>query len=124
MTMLDTATADFGAILGLEPGDLSDRDHLAVDIDGIGQLHVERQQESLLVYLSRPIAVGADRLELYKLAMRLVHFENNLMSRAQCALHADKIIFLSRVDAYEISTQSLEATLELLIDLQDKIEAL
>ena len=123
MTMLDTAIADFGAILGFDPSDLANRDHVAMDIEGIGELHVERHDETLLVYLSRPIEVGADRLELYKSALRSVHFENGRATRVQCALHDNRIIFLSRSHADEVSVQALEGSLELLIELQEKAGA-
>lgn len=123
MSVLDTAIADFGSILGFEPRDLADRDHVAIAIEGIGELHVERREENLLVYLSREIHVGTDRLELYYSALRAVHFENALPVRVQCALYKDNLVFLARYDADEVSIPSLEASLDLLVDLHDSVAA-
>ncbi len=120
MSMLDTAIADFGSVLGFNPGDLENRDHVAIDMDGSGQLHVERRDEHLLVYLAREIDVGVDRLTLYRTALRSVHFENGLPARVQCALHGDSLVFLVRYDADEVSAQSLEATVDILTELHDR----
>ena len=119
--MLDTAIAEYGTILGFDPGDFVDRDHVAVAIDGIGELHLERHEEALLVYLSRPIEVGSDRLDLYKRALRAVHFEKGLPARTQCALHHNNLVFLARYEEDEVSLPTLEQSLDLLIELHQGV---
>ena len=123
MSMLDAAMADFGTLLGFDPADLTDRAHVAVAIDGIGELHVERRDEMLLVYLARDIEVGRDRLELYRSALREVHFENGLPARVQCALHHDSLIFLALYEADEVGLQALEQSLDLLIELHESVRS-
>ncbi len=121
MSALDTAIGDFGTLLGFDPGDLADREHVAFDIDGLGELHVEKRDETLVIYLARPISVGVDRLQLYRKALRAVHFENRLPARVQCAHHRDNLIFVARHDAHEVTLPTLERTFELLIELHDGV---
>ena len=123
MSALDTAIGDLGTILGFDPAALANRDHVAVSIEGAGTLHAERQDETLLLYLSRPIPVGADRPALYRDALRAVHFEHRLPARVQCALHDNALIFLARFDAHELDMPAIEQGLDLLIDLHDGVAA-
>ena len=119
--MLDSAIADCGTILGFDPSDFADRNHVAVAIEGIGELHLERQDEALLIYLSRAIEVGIDRLSLYRSALRAVHFENGLPARVQCALYHDNLIFLARYEPDEVDLPVLEQSFDLLIELHQRV---
>ncbi len=121
MSMLDAAMDDFGTLLGLDAAVFSGREHLAVEIEGAGELHVERRDEALLVYLSRPLEVGVDKLQVYKSALRRVHFENGLDVRVQCGLHGEHLVFLARYDGDELTMQALEHAIEVLINLHDSV---
>lgn len=117
--MLDSALPSLGALLGLDPGPLAGRTHMAVDIDQIGQIHAERQGDRVLLYLSRPIEAGADRLALYRDALRAVHPDNALPRQVLCGLSGEALVFVAQHGAGETDSPDLEASLDLLIALHD-----
>ena len=121
MSMLDTAMSEFGVVVGFEPGDLADRDHVALEIDGIGELHVEKTKEYLIVYLSRPLDVGVEKLKVYRQALRAVHFENSPPASLQVALAGNNLIFLARYAGDECDRQTLEASIEILAEMHDSV---
>jgi type III secretion system chaperone SycN len=123
MSQADAAIVELSAVLGLDLTDLADRPHIAVSISGLGELHVERPGEEVLLYLSRPIDVGADRLGVYKQALRAVHFENRLPVPVQCGLHDGALVLVARHAAGEVDRPALEASLELLATLHEKAAA-
>lgn len=119
MSGFEAAIADFSTLLNLDPQALAGRDHVAVDIDGVGECHIEALAEEVLLYLSRPIPVGTDRLALYSAALRSVHFENGLPAQVQCGLSGDQLIFLGREPYEDVSVEALEKLLDTLVGLHE-----
>ena len=123
MTMIGATIADFGAAMGLDLDEFPEGGHLALAIEEIGQVHFEHQNEQLLIYVSRPIDVALDRFEVYKSALRSVHFENRLPARVQCALHGEDLVLLAQYEQDEVDQPALERALDALADLHDTVRA-
>ncbi|MEM9045797.1 MAG: hypothetical protein AAGC81_13995 [Pseudomonadota bacterium] len=121
MSMLDTAMSEFGVVVGFQPDDFAGRDHVAFEIEGIGELHVEKTDEYLIVCLSRPLEVGVDKLSIYRQALRSVHFENSPPASIQVALSGESLIFLARYAGEDCDRQTLEASIEILAEMHDNI---
>ncbi|MEM6546613.1 MAG: CesT family type III secretion system chaperone [Pseudomonadota bacterium] len=119
MTLLDSALPSLAELLGLDPGPLAGQSHMAVEIDRVGQIHAEHHGERVLLYLSRPIEAGADRLSLYRDALRAVHPDNALPRQVQCALSGETLVLVAQHGTGETDSQDLEASLDLLIALHD-----
>lgn len=123
MTLLDDAAPALGELLGLEAEALSGRAHVAVAIEGAGDLHLERHGEQLVLSLSRPLAPGADRLTTYRAALRAVHPDALLPRPVQCGLAGEALVFLTKHNPEDSEPTALEATLELLIQLHDAAQS-
>ena len=123
MSMLDNAMSEFGVVVGFEPGDLAGRDHVAMEIEGMGQLHVEKTGDYLVVYLIRPLDVGVEKLRVYRQALRAVHFENSPPAALQVALADDNLIFLARYAGDECDRQTLEASINILADMHRSVSS-
>lgn len=121
MSIISAALEDLGTRIGIGPGGIAADGHVALKIGDLDEVHLEQQEETLLVYVARTIDVGRDRLELYSAALRAVHFDNRIPVRVQCALHEDKLIFLAQYDDDEVDVPGLERALELLSELHDKV---
>lgn len=119
MSMLDSAMSEFGVVVGFGPDDLAGRDHAAFEIDGIGEVHVERTDEYFIIYLSRPLAVGAEKMKVYRQALRAVHFENSPPASVQCAVYGENLVFLARYNGDQCDRQTLESSIDILSELHD-----
>jgi len=120
MSALGEIVTELCAGFGLRAHDLPGGRHTALSITDLGELHLEEEDEELLVYLARDIEVGADRLALLRAALAAVHFHNALPFAVQAALHRDALVYLTRFRAHQVTLQELEHALEVLSGLQDK----
>lgn len=124
MSLVDSAFEDIGTVMGFESGEFDGLSHVALEIEGVGELHAEHQAEAVIIYLLRVIEVGTDKLDYYKYALRLIHIENGLPYRFQCGLYSERLVFLVRLDNDELGRQSIEQVIELLIGLHEKMASL
>ena len=123
MTMIGAAVTDFGDEIGLPLEDLPEGAHIALSIEGTGQVHFEHRNEQLVIYTARGLDVALDRYEVYKTALRAIHFERRLPVRVQCALHDDALVFATRFDEDEVDPQAIELAIVTLADLQQQVRA-
>jgi type III secretion system chaperone SycN len=119
--MISTALDELGARIGLDPSVFAGNGHIALKFGELEEVHFEPREETLVMYVSRAIDVGRDRLELFSAALRAVHYDNRLPARVQCALHEDKLVFLAQYDSDEVDLPELEKALELLSELHSKV---
>lgn len=120
MSAMSDTVKELCTSFGLPSHDLPRGSHVALSIGAMGEVHFEEQEEELLVYLTRPIDVGDDRLSILRGALHAVHFHNVLPVPVQAALHGNELVFVARLQNHEIDLPALERTLELLSGLQEK----
>ncbi|MEM8622196.1 MAG: hypothetical protein AAGG47_01605 [Pseudomonadota bacterium] len=122
MSIVSQHIIDFSATMGMAL-DLAEPAHLAVEIDEVGTLHLEEQGESLVLYLSREIALTDDRPAVLRRALESVHYNNGLAEQVAVGLAGDRLVFLTRFHQHAIDRPRLEAAVGLLTSLQDEVRA-
>ena len=120
MAMLDAALDDFAREIGLDAAPLTEDGRMALAIDGLGEAHFEKRDDRLVVYLARAIAVGADRLEIFRRALRACHFERTPEPPVACGLHGDRLLVLATLEEGAADGRAVSAALEVLAALQDE----
>ncbi|MEM9840701.1 MAG: hypothetical protein AAF830_16325 [Pseudomonadota bacterium] len=120
MSAMTAALDAVAACFQLSPPRTRDSDHLALSIDGVGRLHLERNGENVLLYLAKDIDVGADRAAVQTRALDAVHFHRRHSRDVQVASRGDALVFITRLESSEIDLHAMEATIDLLSRLHEE----
>ena len=123
MSAIADSMGELIASMGLDPGRVRLDGHLALSVEGLGDLHFEEAEDELLMYLAREIQVDEDALDVQRKAMSLVHFHNVLPFPVQVARLEESLVMLTRIQAHDIDLPRLQRAVDLLGELQDKARA-
>lgn len=118
--MIAEAVSALCASFGLDADRLPKKDHVALDIEDFGQLHIENRGEELLLYLRRPIDVGADKHSIYSHALEIIHHDRLPPFPVQVAAKDGALVFLARFDEQAVDVSALEQAVETLGELHDR----
>ena len=126
MNWIDETLKRFGADIGINELGLSEmpdgRFGLVLDIDdGARSICFEKQDDDLLVYLTRELS-HMDDIDLTD-ALSVGHFRNNRTAGVQAALRGEKtLVFLTRIPSVQVSQTNLEQSLEILQSAHDALD--
>ncbi|MEM9761325.1 MAG: hypothetical protein AAF968_02230 [Pseudomonadota bacterium] len=123
MSAIGDAVSALCASMGLQPGGLPTEGHVAIEVEDLGELHLETTAEALLVYLRRRIDVGDDRRALQLAALDAVHWRHAEPFPVQAAATDDGLVFLCRFDGDRVDLPALESAVALLGRMQDAARA-
>lgn len=123
MSAITDAVAELCGSFGMNPARIDMEGHLALSIQGVGEVHFEDGGEELMVCLARNVEVDEDRLDVQRNALEAVHLHHVLPMPVQAAMHGDRLVFLARIDAHELNLPVLQRAIEVLGGLQDRARA-
>lgn len=118
MTWVDDTLRTFGQSMNLDPLNFNERGVICLDIEHTGRLYLEREEEHILIYLTRNVPPYAHGV--YAKALSLCHFKESLPYDVHAGKREDHLVFLIRMPATAFSPPNLERALALLKDLHDK----
>lgn len=124
--MLQEAIASFGRRMGMPDLRLPDPDParpgaprlLALDVDGVGRLHLEAGDGELLVYLARPFP--AHDADLPRRMLALSHYRHARPMPLQGGAHAGQAILLTRLPERQVTAAALETAADALSRIMDE----
>lgn len=122
MSIVSEHIVDFSATMGMMLN-LDEPAQLVVEIDEVGTLYLEERGESLLLYLSREIALTDDRPKVLRRALESIHYSNGLAESVAAGLAKDRLVFVTRFDQHAVDRPRIEAAVALLTSLHDEARA-
>lgn len=119
--MLQQEISAFGRRMGMPGLALSAGGLLALDVAGMGRLHIETGTDELLVYLSR--AIPSHDSEAPRRLLELSHYRHAHAMPLQGGVHAGHAILLTRLALRAVSAAALENAALFLARLMDDAAA-
>jgi type III secretion system chaperone SycN len=113
----ETAVQDLCAAIGVAPRPLP----LVLRFERSGEVHIERGEDSLVIYLARH--VPAYRSGVAAAALRAVHPDRGLPFRVKAAFRGEEtLVLLVRIAEAQADLPVLDAVVKLLTRLADEAE--
>ncbi|MBZ2170586.1 type III secretion chaperone SycN [Nitratidesulfovibrio sp. SRB-5] len=124
--MLQEAIASFGQRMGMSGLQLPGADParpdaprlIALDVDGMGRLHLEATDGELLIYLSRPFP--AHDADMPRRMLALCHYRHARPLPLQAGVHAGQAILLTRLPERLATAAAMETATDLLARIMDE----
>ncbi len=116
--MLERELSEFGRRMGLQELAFGQNGLVALDVERLGRLHLEKNERAgrteLLVYLARPCPAH-DR-QAPERALALCHYRHPRPFPLSAGVHGDQAIVLTRLPEREATAANLEKAVLLLAD--------
>ena len=118
--MIDHELAEFGRRMGMHGLTFPSSGIIALDVDGLGRLHLERRddEDELLVYVTHSLPVH-DR-EAPRRVLELCDYRKGLPVVLTGGVYNDQIMLLIRLPQRELTAGLLEAHIRILGELVRK----
>lgn len=115
--MLDHEIAEFGRRMGMPGLAFPPSGVVALDVEGLGRLHIERRNDAgeVLVYVTRPLP-AYDR-DAPRRVLALCDYRLGLPVVLTGGVHNDTLMLLVRMPEREFTAGALEAHVRVLGDL-------
>lgn len=114
----DAAVRDLCAAVGVRASPLP----LVLRFERSGNLHIERRNNDIIVYLAR--SAPAYRTGIAAAALRAIHPDRGLPFPVRVAFHgADTLVLLCRLPEVEVDLPTLDSIMQLLCRLADQAMA-
>lgn len=107
--------------MSMDLPDLESREHLALQVDSLGELHFEQTGEEIVVSLARPFEPGAEILKVQTEALRKVHPDATHGARFQVGRRGERLVFIARLAAQSASRRDLDEAVRLLGAMHDDV---
>jgi len=112
--------ADFGQTIGLDPLDFNENQVFCLEIESIGHLYIEEQQDHILMYLIREYQQMD--ASFYQKALSLCQIENTNGRYLQVGLLEDKqLIWATRLGLNEMTLPDWHAAIDQLEQLHQQM---
>ena len=108
--------------MNMDLPDLESREHIALHVDALGELHFEQTDEEILVSLARPFEPGAEILKVQTKALRKVHPDATHGARFQVGRRGERLVFIARLPAQSGSRRDLDEAVALLGTMHDDVQ--
>ena len=121
--MIEREIQEFGNRLGLDQIEASSSGVSQLDIQDIGSLYLERNEDGheLLVYLTRP--VPQYDTESIRRLFEMCDYRRALPIRVSVGVYAGQAIVLTRLNEHEVSAAHLENVLRYFVDFLQQATA-
>ena len=120
MTWVDDAINNYGQNLGFEKLTFDERGVINLSFETMGRLGIERQEEYILLYLTR--VMSYPNADTYRTALQLCHYQENPFYVVQPALDADGgIMFSLRIPIHDFQLPELEQAIGYLDELHNRL---
>ena len=121
--MLEQEIAEFGRRMGLPSLALDANGLVALQVEGMGQLHLEKRVDNgaveLLLYLARPCPAHAATVP--ERALALCHYRHAHALPLSAGMYKEQLLLLTRLDERESTAASMEKAVLLLADIMNTI---
>lgn len=121
--MLERELNEFGRRMGLPGLNFGPDGLVALDVERMGRLHLERGgragAEELLLYLSRPFP--AHDGEAPERALTLCHYRYPRPFPLSAGIHGEQLIMLTRLTERETTAANMEKAVLMLADAMNKV---
>ena len=123
--MLDREIAEFGRRMGIPTLAFGQNSLLALDVQRMGRLHLEKQEKhgetELLIYLMRPCPAYDSEAPARVLA--LCHYRHRHPLSLSGGVHKDQIVLLTRLAEKEVTAAAMENAVKFLATVMDRASA-
>lgn len=124
MSLSSAVLAEFGQSLGIADLQWPPSKRLTLSFDLRGTLYLEDRDETLLMYLVRPIDPGKPLGAVLKSALQYCHYRQGLPFTVQPGLRGDTdLVFLVRLSSRSANLPDMERILETLTTLHNAVQA-
>ena len=120
--MLLAVTDHIRETMNIDLPGLESHEHIALQVDALGELHFEQTDDEILVSLARPFEPGADILKVQTEALRKVHPDVTNGARCQVGRRGDRLVFLARLAAQGTDRRDLDDAVVLLGAMHDDVQ--
>ena len=121
--MLEQEIAEFGRRMGLPSLTLGDGGLLALDVERMGRLHLEKSEQGsnceLLIYLAAPCP-SHDK-EAPARVLDLCHYRHGHPLPLTGGVHKDQYVLLTRLNEQEVTAAALENAVKFLAGMLAKV---
>ena len=108
--------------MNMDLPDLESREHIALHVDALGELHFEQTEDEIVVSLARPFEPGAEILRVQTEALRKVHPDVTRGARFQVGRRGERLVFIARLAAQSTSRRDLDKAVALLGSMHDELQ--
>lgn len=108
--------------LNIDLPDLESREHIALDVDALGELHFEQAGDEIVVSLARPFEPGAEVLRIQMEALRKVHPDATQGARFQVGRQGERLVFIARLSGQSTNRRDLDDTVALMGAMHDDVQ--
>ena len=123
--MLEREIAEFGRRMGIPSLAFGQNNLLALDVERMGRLHLEKQEKNgqaeLLIYLVRPCP--AYDSEAPARVLDLCHYRHRHPLTLCGGVHKDQIVLLTRLTEKEVTAAAVENAIKFLASVMDRASA-
>lgn len=117
--MLLAITDHVRETMNIDLPDLQNRNHIALHVDALGELHFEENDDEIVISLARRFEPGADILKIQTEALRKVHPDATSGRRLQVGRRGERLVFIMRLAAQSASRRDLDEAVTLLGAMHD-----
>ncbi|PJE79766.1 hypothetical protein CI610_01268 [invertebrate metagenome] len=116
MSWKDDVVSELGVSMGMEQLDFGESNVLSLTFEESGTLHMENQDEGVLLYLFQKIPAH-DQLILLMRALKQCHYQVSQRFLLQTGLNEDdELFFCVFLDNEDFSRPHVESTIQYLMD--------